>query len=160
MMLHHFRPHGCGSLCEQWMSVYQDGSVAEYCEQFILLALPLTYMPEDALLSCFIKGLKPLIRVELRLQNPNTVEMAIEWAIKIVDKYVAGIEHSYYDPIFSFTPNTRPPFKSTPPPHKYPTLSRNPLPNPMNHLHQNHHSPPYTSFHPPPTTKNFQKPIV
>lgn len=32
MMLQHFRPHGGGSLCEQWMSVYQKGTMAEYCE--------------------------------------------------------------------------------------------------------------------------------
>lgn len=69
--------------------------MADYCEQFIALASPLTHIPEDVLLTSFIKGLKPLIRVELRLWDPNTVEVAMEWALKLEEKYVAQLEHPH-----------------------------------------------------------------
>lgn len=98
LMLRRFRPHSGGSLCEQWMTVYQESSVAEYCEQFIFLMSPLTNIPEDVLLTSFIKGLKPLIRVELRLWDPESVDMAMEWALKIEEKYVAQVENPNYDP--------------------------------------------------------------
>ena len=60
------------------MSVYQEGTVAEYCEKFILFASPLSSMTEEVIISNFIKGLKPLIRTELRLWDPECIEMAIE----------------------------------------------------------------------------------
>lgn len=55
MLLHHFMPHDGSSLWEQWMSIFQDGSVAEYCEKFISLASPLSHVPEGVLLSSFYK---------------------------------------------------------------------------------------------------------
>lgn len=81
LLLHYFRPHNGRSLCEQWLSVIQEGTVAEYSEKFILYAAPLTHIPEDVILSTFIKGLKPLIHVELRMWNPDTIEMAIDWVM-------------------------------------------------------------------------------
>ena len=81
--------------------------MAEYYEQFISLASPLTNILEDVLLTSFIKGLKPLIRVELRLWDLESIEMAMEWALKIEEKYVAHLEHPYFDPFSPYTPTTR-----------------------------------------------------
>ena len=56
--------------------LYQTGSVADYCEQFISYAAPLVHLSEDVMLSNFIKGMEPRIRTELRVLNPNFVDEA------------------------------------------------------------------------------------
>lgn len=58
MVLRHFRPIKQGSLCEQWLSVEQKGTVEEYRNFFIQYAAPVEGLTEEVLLASFIKGLR------------------------------------------------------------------------------------------------------
>lgn len=98
LMLRHFRPREGGSLCEQWMTIYQDGSVEDYCEKFIALASPLQNVSEEVMLTSFMKGLQPFIRYELRLWAPSTIEMAIDWATMIEEKHLACTTFQHVGP--------------------------------------------------------------
>ena len=59
-----------GSLCEQLLSLVQEGSVEEYRKQFVLMATPLTGIKEEVLLAAFMKGLDDKIKTELRVLGP------------------------------------------------------------------------------------------
>ena len=69
-LLLHFRPTQEGSLCEQFLAMRQRGSVAEYRQEFEILATPLKGISEEVMESTFMNGLLPEIRAELRLLQP------------------------------------------------------------------------------------------
>lgn len=89
LLLRHFRPHNQGGLVEHWLSVRQWGGVAEYAKEFIEKLIPLGKRPRDIAKGAFINGLQEDIKCELRLMDPSTLKVAIEWAEGIEQKIKA-----------------------------------------------------------------------
>ncbi|XP_024963751.1 uncharacterized protein LOC112504018 [Cynara cardunculus var. scolymus] len=81
--LRQFRSLSADSLCEQFLSVRQEGSVEDYRRKFVEFAAPVDGIPKQVFLSQFINGLEESIKVELRLLDPLTLSEAMEVAMKI-----------------------------------------------------------------------------
>ncbi|KAJ9562283.1 hypothetical protein OSB04_007443 [Centaurea solstitialis] len=86
LILRQFRSTVTGTLCEQFLAVKQEGSVEEFQRKFVELAAPLEGIPEEVFMSQFINGLEGLIKAEVRMLNPATLEEAMELAMKIEAK--------------------------------------------------------------------------
>ena len=80
LILRYFRPLDQGSLCEQWLSVKQSGSVADYHKEFVEKVIAMGRVPEDIMLGSFVNGLNEWIKRELRLFEPTSLKKAMEWA--------------------------------------------------------------------------------
>lgn len=88
-MLLRFRSTQEGSLCEKILAVKQEGSVAEFRRTFKTLAAPVVGLTEEVLESTFINGLKPEIKVEVRLLSPIGLGQLMEVAQKVEDRNLA-----------------------------------------------------------------------
>ncbi|KAL9444267.1 hypothetical protein AB3S75_017449 [Citrus x aurantiifolia] len=86
LILKQFRVIQAGSLHEQWLALTQSSSVREYRQKFIELSAPLENITEELALGNFINGLKPEIRVEVRILEPSNLGRAMELAQKIDEK--------------------------------------------------------------------------
>lgn len=86
MMLKQFRSNSNGSLCEQFLALRQESSIEEYKRRFVSLAVPLVGISNELYLSQFINGLDPIIKAEVRLLSPITLNDAMELAVKIEEK--------------------------------------------------------------------------
>lgn len=64
---------------KKFLALRQEGTVRDYRRMFEVLAAPLTTVPEDVLEGNFINGLKPLIRIEVRLK-PRGLDRIMELA--------------------------------------------------------------------------------
>ena len=64
-MLQHFRSTAEGSLCQKFLAIRQEGTIAEYCHEFEIRSAPLTGISDEVLESTFVKGLKQEIQAEL-----------------------------------------------------------------------------------------------
>ena len=85
-LLRQFRSTHTGSLHEQWIALKQEGSVRDYRRRFIELAAPLDNIPEELALGTFVNGLRPEIRAELRILEPNNLGRAMDLAQRIEEK--------------------------------------------------------------------------
>ena len=81
-----FRPTQEGSLCEQFLAVWQQGTVATYRQEFEILATPLKGISEEVMESTFMNGLLPEIRAELRLLQPYELGHLMEMAQQVKDR--------------------------------------------------------------------------
>lgn len=86
IFLKKFRPIAGGDLYEQWSSLEQTSTTAEYIRKFIELAAPLDGVSEQVALGCFIKGLKTQIKNELRIWAPDNLNRAMDLAQQIEEK--------------------------------------------------------------------------
>ncbi|KAH9650018.1 hypothetical protein KPL70_026202 [Citrus sinensis] len=86
LILKQFRVTQAGSLYEQWLALTQGSSVREYRRKFIELSAPLENITDELALGNFINGLKPEIRVEVRIMEPNNLGRAMDLAQKIEEK--------------------------------------------------------------------------
>lgn len=162
LLLRRFRARRVGSLCEQLLSVVQEGSVEEYSKRFVLMATPLKNVDEDMLLVVFIKGLDERIRTELRLLGPSDFEQALDWVVKIEEKLI-----SHYGPLSisagpSTSHNPRPINQIVRiQPYKNQTHSLNPPPNYPHNPTQNYPSAPklspYPNTNPVPKKSNIRR---
>lgn len=59
-----------GSLWEVLLGLKQQGTVAEFCQEFELIAASMEELPEELLEAVFIKGLKAEIQSEIRELRP------------------------------------------------------------------------------------------
>lgn len=71
---------------EQWATVRQRASEAEYFKELMEKLSCLGRVPMDISLGIFINGLRGDIRSELRLMDPPNLKVALEWAEKIKEK--------------------------------------------------------------------------
>lgn len=78
--------HTGGDLYEQWSSLEQTGSTAEYIRRFIELAASLEEVSDWVAAANFIKGLKPNIKNELRMWAPDNLGRAMDLAQQIEEK--------------------------------------------------------------------------
>ncbi|KAJ9540003.1 hypothetical protein OSB04_026509 [Centaurea solstitialis] len=92
LILRQFRSTAKGTLCEQFLAIKQEGSVEDFIWKFMDLASPLEGIPEEVFMSQFINGLEGIIRAEVRLLNPTTLEDAMEIALKVEVKNAALIK--------------------------------------------------------------------
>ncbi|XP_014499673.1 uncharacterized protein LOC106760763 [Vigna radiata var. radiata] len=86
----------------------QSTSVHEYYVQFIALANKIYGVSSEALLDCFISGLKPDIRREIIAQAPNTILKAISLARLFEEKYSFKPRPYHPNTSKNTTPNTSP----------------------------------------------------
>lgn len=86
LLLKQFRATQAGSLHEQWLALVQEGSVQEYRRKFIELSAPLDNISDESALGNFINGLKPKIKVEVRILEPRNLGRAMDLAQKIEEK--------------------------------------------------------------------------
>nr|QIA97942.1 hypothetical protein AP_R.00g000396-v1.0.a3 [Amaranthus palmeri] len=70
LILRRFRSVEEGTLHEQWMSVEQTRSVAEYNLEFVEKANALGMIPENFAMGAYLKGLDERVRKELRPLEP------------------------------------------------------------------------------------------
>ena len=75
-----------GSLCEQFLSLWQEGAVRECLRTFELLAAALEDVPEHVQESTFINNLKPDIRVEVRMMNPEGLREIMRFAQRVEER--------------------------------------------------------------------------
>ena len=85
-ILRQFRPALGGSLYEQWLATTQETTVAEYRRRFIETAAPLDRVPESILMGQFLNGLSDVIKAEVRLWNPVSLEQAMEMALRVEER--------------------------------------------------------------------------
>lgn len=69
-----------GTLCEQLLSLKQEGSIREYLQTFELLATALENALELILESIFINGLKVKILTEVRIVKPEGLKGVMKFA--------------------------------------------------------------------------------
>ncbi|KAJ9555024.1 hypothetical protein OSB04_009638 [Centaurea solstitialis] len=86
LILRQFRSTAKGTLCEQFLAIKQEvyGS-----------GLTVRRDPEEVFMSQFINGLDGLIRAEVRVLNPATLEEAMEIALKVEVKNAALIKERF-----------------------------------------------------------------
>jgi hypothetical protein len=71
----------------------QEGSLEDYKTKFDTLALKVQRLPEEHKLSCFLGGLKPEIRLPVRMFNPKSLLDAYSLA-RIQEEYVMNTARS------------------------------------------------------------------
>ena len=83
MILERFRRVDDVDLFEQWMSVEQTGSVAEYRREFVIRLNYLGVVDELVMLGAFLMGLCEEVKSELWVLGPTDLDQAREWAERI-----------------------------------------------------------------------------
>lgn len=86
LILRRFRSIKAGSLYEQWLAVAQTSTVADYQRTFIEMSAPLEGITEEMALGHFVNGLKKEIKAEIRILGPQTLDQAMDLAVKIEEK--------------------------------------------------------------------------
>ncbi|KAL4574682.1 hypothetical protein LXL04_021518 [Taraxacum kok-saghyz] len=86
IFLKKFRPLAGEDLFEQFSALEQTGTTTDYVRKFVELAAPLEGVSEQVALGSFIKGLRPVIKNELRLWAPNELGRTMELAQQIEKK--------------------------------------------------------------------------
>ncbi|XP_072062290.1 uncharacterized protein [Arachis hypogaea] len=131
-----FGPSMFESPREILFKLQQSGSVTEYCSEFVALENHTNVEPPDALRDCFISGLKPDVRREVKAQCPPSLMRAISLARLYEDKFATNTKPSHgpsisrppLQPQTSNTSNRTPPRQPLPP--LLPTPPLRTLPNP------------------------------
>nr|GMC63077.1 Transposon Ty3-I Gag-Pol polyprotein [Ipomoea batatas] len=112
----------------------QKTTVAAYQSEFEAISNRVTDLHPDALLDCFLSGLKPAIQAELALLKPSSLSDAIALA-KLVEDKLRETRHPYskfYQPSNTFRHNNNVPEPN--PTHRQDSLPPLlPLPTPPNH---------------------------
>lgn len=86
LFLQKFRSIRGGNLYEQWASLEQTGTTDDYIRRFIELAAPLEGVSEPVALANFLKGLKPIIKNEIRMWASESLGRAMDLAQQIEEK--------------------------------------------------------------------------
>ncbi|KAH9762992.1 hypothetical protein KPL70_001020 [Citrus sinensis] len=86
LILKQFRVIQASSLYKQWLALTKGSSVREYRRKFIELSAPLENITDELARGNFINGLKPEIRVEVRIMEPSNLGRAMDLAQKIEEK--------------------------------------------------------------------------
>lgn len=73
-LLHRFRPMQGGSLCAQFLSLWQEDIVRNFCQRFETLATLLKDVSKEILESIFLNGLVPEVRAKVYLLRPVGLE--------------------------------------------------------------------------------------
>ena len=79
-VIRHFQPTMVDSPFELLLSLKQTGSVEEYREKFELYAGPLKSAKPTCLRGIFLKGLKEIIRAELKLHPTQSLSDLMDYA--------------------------------------------------------------------------------
>lgn len=91
-----FRPTKEGSLCARFLSIRQEGTVAEYHRTFEEWAAPVRGLTDEVLESTFTNGLHPLIRAEVLSREVRGLKQTMRAAQLVEDRNIAM--QSYGDP--------------------------------------------------------------
>nr|KYP73406.1 hypothetical protein KK1_006031 [Cajanus cajan] len=124
----------------------QSASVNEYYMEFISLANRVCGLSTDALLDCFISGLKPEIKRDVLTQSPLSLLKAVSLAKLFEEKYPTKPKFPYKTPIATQQPytypkihNSQPPLLPTPnqkPAYQLTTNPHSNFPNPVRKMTQ------------------------
>lgn len=74
--------------------LWQATSIKEYHRQFVMLANHAEGLSDDAVMDCFISGLKPEIRRDVLAQSPHTLTNAVALAKLYDEKGGWGMGHN------------------------------------------------------------------
>ena len=77
---------------ELLFKLQQHGTVSEYYSEFVALANRTTIEPQDALRDCFISGLHPEIKREVKVQCPPSLMWAVSLARLYEDKLATSMK--------------------------------------------------------------------
>ena len=72
-----------GTLCEQFLSLRQEGLIREYLRAFEFIGATLDNVPEHVQESTFINGLKPEIMLEVRMLKPEELREVMKFAQRV-----------------------------------------------------------------------------
>ncbi|XP_020206869.1 uncharacterized protein LOC109791920 [Cajanus cajan] len=110
----------------------QSNSVSNYYTEFMSLANRVYGLSPDALLDCFISGLKPDLKREVIAQNPLSILKAVSLAKLFEEKYIPKPKSQPpYKPYTQTTPYTYPKLQNSQPP-LLPTPTVKPFAQPTN----------------------------
>ena len=79
-----------GTMCEQFLSLKQEGSVRDYLRAFEQLEMTLEDVPKHIQESTFINGLKPNIQAEVRIMKPKGLREVMKFTQSRGDKLVSA----------------------------------------------------------------------
>jgi len=144
----HFRPSPFDSPRSTLFKLHQVDSISHYYTTFASLSTCVEGLIDEALLDCFISGLKPEVKREVLVQSPPTLLHAVALAKLYDAKLISFLNH----PKPRYSPSLSPNHQT----HRYPTsISPNhqPIINPSSltgllpapscatkvTLHQNHY---------------------
>ena len=85
-ILQRFRISQEGSACERLLALRQEGTVRDYRRDFEVLASQVTKLPDSVLEGCFVNGLKPEIRAEIRMMQPGTLGRIMDTAQRVEER--------------------------------------------------------------------------
>ena len=85
-LLQHFRSTAEGSLCQKFLAIRQEGTIAEYRREFEVLSALLTEIFDEVLESTFVKGLKQEIQAELLVVDVHGLRQIMDQAQRIEEK--------------------------------------------------------------------------
>ena len=72
-----------GTMCEQFLSLKQEGSVCDYLRAFEQLEMTLEDVPKHIQESTFINGLKPNIQAEVRIMKPEGLREVMKFTQRV-----------------------------------------------------------------------------
>lgn len=64
-----FKPTYEGSICVQFLTVKQGGTIADYWKKFETYLALLSHLTDNVLENTFLDGLPPVIRAEMIIRN-------------------------------------------------------------------------------------------
>ena len=85
-LLGRFRQTQEGTLCDQFLSLRQEGLVRDYLHNFESLAAVVDEEPEHVQESTFINGLKPEIRAKVRMMKPKGLTKVMKLAQRVEER--------------------------------------------------------------------------
>ena len=85
-LLGRFRQTQEGTLCDQFLSLRQEGSVRDYLRTFESLAAVVDEEPKHVQESTFINGLKPEIRAKVRMMKPKGLTKVMKLAQRVEER--------------------------------------------------------------------------
>nr|KYP36856.1 hypothetical protein KK1_041988 [Cajanus cajan] len=88
-------PHECSR--SDLFKLTQEGSVHEYYVKFIALANRVQGVTTEALLDCFMGGLRHDIRRDVLVQAPTTLMRCVSLAKLFEEKYAINQKSSWYN---------------------------------------------------------------
>ncbi|KAF9666088.1 hypothetical protein SADUNF_Sadunf16G0192400 [Salix dunnii] len=82
-----FGPHGFEDFAEEFFKLRQTGTLKDYIAEFRKLATRIRDLTPTLRLSCFIGGLREVIRHDVKLLRPATVHEAMSFAHEVEAKF-------------------------------------------------------------------------
>jgi len=89
----HFGPSQFENPCEKLLKLKQNSSVKSYFDVFNELAARTYGMDDTLLLDCFVGGLHPELKREVKSRSPASLMQVVSLAKLFEDKFMSAVQH-------------------------------------------------------------------